>query len=165
MLTYMATLSKLCDDKVLLKGKGPLGPGRFYERGFYAFPGFVDWIKNEVKNRPTGRINSAMTPNEQLVERLRQWMAGEPMAEGPMFHDMRPSEDGVWELKTHDLRIFGWLYRPREFIAVCGGHKDDYEEPTKIKTYADDKRRVIAARDALPLDGAKFVIGKFHELV
>jgi hypothetical protein len=82
-----------------------------------------------------------------------------------MFHDMDPRTDEVWEMKTADLRIFGWMYRQREFIAVSGGYTDDYKEPTKIKTYADDRRQVILARDALPLDGDKFAKGNFDELV
>ncbi len=57
------------------------------------------------------------------------------------------------------------MYRPRELIAVCGGYADDYKEPTKTKDYADERRKVIAARDALPLDGQKFVTGDFNELV
>jgi hypothetical protein len=100
----------------------------------------------------TGRLASAFTPKEQLVERLRQWMAGEPMAYGPCFHDMEPREDGVWELKTADLRMFGWMYRAREFIAVRGGYADHYKEPTKIRNYADERREVVRSRDALPLD-------------
>jgi hypothetical protein len=82
-----------------------------------------------------------------------------------MFHDMKPEKDGVWELKTADLRIFGWMYRPRQFIAVCGGYTDDYKEPTKTKDYARDKRAVIEARTALPLDGRKFVVGAFDDVV
>ena len=113
----------------------------------------------------TGRLESALTPKEQLVERLRQWMAGDPMSYGPMFRDMNPREDEVWELKTADLRIFGWMYRPLEFVAVRGGYTDDYKDPTKIKNYADDRREVVKARDALPLDGDKFTTGGFDELV
>lgn len=87
------------------------------------------------------------------------------MAQGRMFRDMRPQRDGVWELKTADLRIFGWMYRPCEFIAVCGGYADDYKEPTITRYYEDDKRAVIDARNTLPLDPPKCVIGAFDELV
>lgn len=113
----------------------------------------------------TGRVQSAFTPAEQLINRLIQWITGEPMVHDRMFKDMEPQRDGVWELKTADLRIFGWMYKPKKFIAVCGGYTDDYKEPTKIKNYADDKRAVMTARNALPLDGEKFVMGDFDELV
>jgi hypothetical protein len=122
-------------------------------------------MRNEVPKMVTGRVRSDFSPKEQLIERLRQWMSGDPMAYGRMFKDMEPRTDEVWEMKTADLRLFGWIYRPREFIAVCGGYADDYKEPTKTKNYADDRRAVVRARDALPLDGDKLAIGEFDELV
>ncbi len=82
-----------------------------------------------------------------------------------MFHDMEPSTDEVWEMKTADLRLFGWMYQRRKFIVVRGGYADDYKEPTKTRTYADERREVVRARDALPLDDPKLVRGKFDELV
>jgi hypothetical protein len=122
-------------------------------------------MRNEVPKMVTGRVRSDFSPKEQLIERLRQWMSGDPMAYGRMFKDMVPRTDEVWEMKTADLRLFGWIYRPREFIAVRGGYADDYKEPTKTKNYADDRRAVVRARDALPLDGDKLAKGEFNELV
>lgn len=113
----------------------------------------------------TGRVQSDFAPKEQLITRLLQWITGKPMAYGRMFQDMQPRSDEVWELKTADLRIFGWMYRPRKFIAVRGGYADDYKEPTKNKNYGDDRNEVLKAREALPLDGNKFATGAYHELV
>ena len=161
----MATLSNLLEDKALVRVTIRLKRGQFHDRKLYAFPECVEWMRSEVPNLVTGRINAAMTPLEQLRERLRQWMAGEPMRDGPWFHDIEPKEHGIWELKTADLRVFGWMYRPRTFIAVRGGYADDYKEPTKNKTYADERRYVIAVRDGLPLDAEKFVLGDFDDLV
>jgi hypothetical protein len=161
----MATFDSLLTSKKLIPVALRLRRGQFPERKIYAYPECVEWMRNEVPKMITGRVASDFTPLEQLVERLRQWIAGDPMEYGRMFHDMDPRTDDVWEMKTADLRIFGWMYRPRQFIAVRGGYADDYKEPTKIKTYADDRREVVKARDALPLDGEKFVTGGFNGLV
>ncbi len=163
----MATFSKLLEDRVLIRVTVPLGRNQFHERKIYTFPDCLEWMRNDVPAMVTGRIGSAFTPHEQLIERLRQWMAGDPMAYGPMFRDMKHPKDidGVWELKTADLRIFGWMYRPKEFIAVRGGYADDYKEPTKTKNYADDKRAVARARDSLLLDGDKYAMGEFDDLI
>ncbi len=67
-------------------------------------------------------------------------------------------------MKTDDLWIFGWLYKPGTFVAVRGGYADDYKEPTKTKNYADDMQAVVAVRDALPLDGGKIYRGDFNDL-
>lgn len=163
----MATLTKLVEDKLLIRVTVPLGRRQFHERKIYAFPDCLVWMRDDVPKMVTGRVASAFTPSEQLIERLRQWIAGDPMVFGRMFRDMEyPKDiDGVWELKTADLRIFGWMYRPKEFVAVRGGYTDDYKEPTKIRNYADDKREVAKARDSLPLDGDKYVTGNFDEIV
>jgi hypothetical protein len=149
----MTTFDKILDEKKLIRVKLPLPRRQFHERRLYAFPACLEWMRIQVPKMVTGRIASPFTPREQLIERLRQWMAGDPMDYGRMFHDMDPRSDEVWEMKTHDLRIFGWIYQPREFIAVCGGYADDFKEPTKIKNYADERREVVKARDALPLEG------------
>jgi hypothetical protein len=161
----MATFDTLLDQKKLIRVTRPLPRGQFHDRKFYAFPDCLEWMRVDVPKMVAGREQSAFTPYEQLMERLRQWMAGDPMRYGPWFHDMDPQEDAVWELKTTDLRIFGWMYQPCSFIAVRGGYADDYKEPTKTKNYADDRREVVKARDALPLDGEKFAKGDFDELV
>src|ERR1043166_8313831 len=131
----MTTITKLLAEKGLIRVLVPLGRGQFHERKFYAFPECLKWMREDVPKMKTGRSNSAFSPHEQLVERLRQWMAGDAMAHGRMFRDMQPKSDHVWELKTADLRIFGWMYRARELVAVRGGYADDYKEPTKTKNY------------------------------
>jgi hypothetical protein len=160
----MATIGILLEEKKLHRVTVPLRRGQFHDRKLYALPDCFRWMKG-VRGMVTGRIKSASTPYEQMIERFRQWTAGEPMLNGPWFHDMEPCSDNVWEMKTDDLRIFGWMYRPREFIAAVGGYADDYKEPTKTKTYTQAMADVIAARDALPLDEPKYTEGEFDELV
>jgi hypothetical protein len=161
----MATFAKILEDARITRVKLRLPRGRFDERELYAFPECLDWMRKKVPTMVTGRIGSAFTPAEQLMRRLTQWIVGDTMVHNRMFKDMEPQSHGVWELKTENLRIFGWMYQRRKFIAVCGGYADDYKEPTKVKFYADDKRTVMVKRNALPLDGAKFVLGDFDELV
>jgi hypothetical protein len=161
----MATFAKLLEERRIIRITVPLPRGKFPERKLYAYPECLEWARTNIPQMVTGRVASDFSPKEQITLRLQQWIAGDPMEYGRMFHDMDPNTDGVWEMKTADLRLFGWMYRPREFIAVGGGYADDYKEPTKTKDYADDRRVVIAARNALPLDGQKFVTGDFDELV
>ena len=82
-----------------------------------------------------------------------------------MFKDLIPDKDEVWEMKTVDLRIFGWIYRPRIFIAVFGDYADLYKGRNSTKSYADALRKVKNARDGLDLDEPKFRGGKFDDLV
>ncbi len=161
----MATFDKLLAEGRIVRVKLRLGRGQFDERKLYAYPECLKWMRAEVPAMVTGRVQSAFSPKEQLITRLLEWITRKPMSYGRMFQDMLPRSDEVWELKTADLRIFGWMYRPRKFIAVCGGYTDHYKEPTKVKNYADDRNAVVEARNALPLDGDKFVTGEYDELV
>lgn len=161
----MATFNKLLQEKRIVRVTLRLGRGQFNDRELYAYPDCLDWMRVEVPKMVTGRVQSSLAPKEQLINRLLQWITGKPMVRGRMFQDLLPQGDAVWELKTADLRIFGWIYRPRKFIAVRGGYAADYKEPTKIKFYGDDRRAVVEARDVLPLDGEKFVMGDYDELV
>jgi len=161
----MPTFDKLLEDKVIIRVTVPLRRGEFHERKFYAFPLCLDWMRKDVPNMTTGRCQSPLSPKEQLEQRLRQWMSGATIVHERMFNDMLPHDKHVWEMKTADLRLFGWVYQPKAFIALCGGYADDYKEPTKTKNYADDVKAVVAARHLLPLDGPKFATGDFDELV
>ncbi|WP_439925702.1 hypothetical protein [Nitrobacter sp. JJSN] len=162
----MATFAKILEDKLVIPVVVRLGRGRFYDRFLYAYPDCLKWMKETVPTLETGRKKSAQTPAEQLILRLQQWVSGDPIKKGPMFKEMEyPRDNDVWELKTDDLRLFGWMYQPKKFIVASHGYADDYKVPTKTKDYADDVRAVMEARQALPLDGPKFVKGKFDDLV
>lgn len=161
----MATLTTLLDEKKLIRVVVPLTRKQFHERVFYAFPACANWMRNDVPKMVTGRLQSDRTPLEQLHGRLREWIAGEELRLGTMFSRMEPHTDHVCELKTPDLRLFGWMYQPKKFIAVFGDYADDYKPPTKTKNYADAVRAVLKARDSLPLDGAKFATGDLDGLV
>jgi hypothetical protein len=161
----MATFSKLLHDRVLIKVGVVLKPRQFPERKLYAFPDCWDWMRNEVPKLKTGTLQSAFTPLEQQIHRLRQWISGAPITYDRMFHEILPHERGVWELKTADLRYFGWMYRTREFVVARCGYADDFKGDTKKKTVADERDQVVARREALPLDGEKWKDGTFDELV
>jgi hypothetical protein len=162
----MATFDRIIEDKLLIPVVVRLPRGKFYDRNLYAYPDCLKWMKETVPTLDTGRLNSAQTPAEQLMMRLQQWLSGDPIKDGPMFREMsHPKDNDVWELKTDDLRMFGWMYQPKKLVIASCGYADDYKEPTKIKNYGDDVRAVMQARDALPLDGPKFVKGTFDELV
>jgi len=76
-----------------------------------------------------------------------------------------PHQDEVWEAKTPDLRIFGWMYKPRTFVAVFGDYADLYKGRNPRKSYDAAVRRVVRTRNDLRLSAPKFVSGTFDELV
>ena len=81
----------------------------------YGFPNCKKWIDEEVPKLNSGRLDADLTPSEQLDNLLHRWISGQPMRYDRAFKDLMPPEDEVWEMKTADLRIFGWIYRPRVY--------------------------------------------------
>ena len=131
----------------------------------YGFPGFVEWMKNEVPGLQTGRIQASEKPSVQLDRILYQWITGKRVAYSKVLKDLIPQQDEVWEFKTADLRIFGWIYRPRIFIAAFGDYTDYYKPPNPKRSYEQAKRSVLEARDKIDLDEPKFTGGVFDDLV
>jgi hypothetical protein len=60
---------------------------------------------------------------------------------------LRPHERGVWELKTVDVRIFGWVPMQNYLILHCGGDAEHlHEDLTRYKPYIDN---TVAFRESL----------------
>ncbi len=161
----MATLSTLPTVTRILV---PLGRGEFDEREFHALPSFMLFIQQILPAAAPGVIAARETPRQQMDTLLRKWNAGKPMSQGRAFDIMRPPTDSVWEMKTVDLRIFGWMHKPKCFVAVFGGLADDYKpqngnEPKE--SYKEAMERVVWIRDRLHLDEPKFVTGDYDAIV
>lgn len=117
-----------------------------------------------VPTLTTGKLQAAQTPLEQMDDILFKWISGRPMIYTRWIQDLMPDTDEVWELKTADLRIFGWICRPRTFIAVKGGYADDYKKRNS-GLYEAAKKSVIQAREELALDEPKIAKGTFDAIV
>jgi hypothetical protein len=134
-------------------------------RSIYGLSRFTNWMTNTLPNLQAGRLKGKETPQQQLDFRLFQWIAGKPIVYSRMFNDLMPHTDEVWEMKTLDVRVFGWMYRPLTFVAVFGDYADLYKGKTATRSYETAKADVIAARARLDLDLPKFTGGTFDELV
>lgn len=161
----MATIDKI---PIVTKIDIPLGRGEFEERKFYALPAFMNDLKNVVPSLQTGRLNAPMTPLQQLDDILHRWIVGKPFRYNRWLNDLSPQTSETWEMKTADLRIFGWIYRPKVFIGAFIGFTDDYKrqknQPAK-ESYEDARDRVVKIRERLDLDPPKFTAGVFDALV
>lgn len=163
----MATLHILIgrSPAALHKIEVPLGRGEQPERLVYGFPEFVRWIKEDLPALETGRLKAADKPEEQLDNILYRWIAGKEVSYGRMFKDLMPGPEEIWELKTADLRVFGWMYKPRVFIAVFGDYADLYKGRNPVASYTSARTKVKNARNILDIDEPKFATGSFDDLV
>jgi hypothetical protein len=164
----MATLDILTArvPPALYKIDVPLDPGELPQRAIYGFPEFQNWLDQTLPQLAPGRLRAAETPKEQVDFRLYQWVTGKDILYSRMLNDLMPGRDEVWELKTTDTRIFGWMYKPCVFIAVFGDYADLYKGGANARaSYTASRRRVVTARRRIDLDEPKFVTGTFDDLI
>jgi len=115
---------------------------------------FRAWVQSTLPALAADR--SEQSPAEQLDDLWARFCLGDVLVVDRHFKPLQHIADGVWELKTTDLRIFGWFPQKDHFIAVLADLK---RALVQNRSYGVYRRAVVAARDALPLDNPKFITG------
>ncbi len=124
-------------------------------RVIYAAADHVAWVRDVLPNLVADRAEQS--PAEQLDECWLRFCLGEELSYGAHFKPLLYAGRGVWELKTIDLRIFGWFPQRDFFVAVVAEQK---RLLIANRSYGTFIREVVAYRDWLPLDGDKFIDGE-----
>lgn len=125
------------------------------ERVIYASPKLTQWLQDELPLLGS-TWGIELDPIEQLAVWIETYASGKPLKFGWAFSPLRPISNGVWELKTADLRVFGWFHKVDHFVAHrahCAQHIKDY------KLYNGMAGEVIRFRDQLDLNAPKFIEG------
>jgi hypothetical protein len=123
-------------------------------RVVYGAANFPIWVKQILPGIAADRAEQS--PAEQLDDLWWQFCLGEALIYGKQFKPLRYVAEGVWELKTIDLRMFGWFPQKDHFIVVAAETK---RRLVGARTYGQYIRQVVAFRDALDLDDPKFIPG------
>jgi hypothetical protein len=155
----MATIHQLEREGVLARIQFKLTRFEFPSRELYASPGLVEWIKGPLhKMKPIDNLNSQ--PREQAHALLKKFVLGGSFTTPRMFRQLRPLESDVYELKTPDLRFFGWFHQRDRFLAICAEHIEVLKEPESGPLRYDALiREVCAFRDTIDLDEPKCLTG------
>lgn len=150
----MATIAKLEADGALIKISGVLYPHELECREIYGVPRFVEWLDGELADLgSTWRIETS--PREQVAAYIDEFVSGGWLEMTKRVRQINPVGEGVWELKTADVRIFGWFARRDCFIAVLGIPKQRLMDVKGL--YDGALRQVVMTRERLDLDEPKFI--------
>src|SRR5262249_38215357 len=98
-----------------------------------------------------------LTPFEQVDQKLRDFVLGLPMAYEVDRKQIEGHPYFIWELKTVDIRVFGWFASKGVFVAVAGAMRRNLKPANK--KYSRQIDRTVAFRSALDLDEPKFIKG------
>ena len=154
----MATAMVLENAGLIHKFDPALEPDEQEFRLLYASDRLRGWLENDLP-AVTSQFNIELSPLEQFDAFVATYAAGLPLI---FKRDFKPFTrkpiqslgDGVWYLKTQDLRIFGWFWKRDCFIGVVA------DTAARCKTYPlyhGYRGEVIRFRDQLDLDEPKFI--------
>jgi len=154
----MATLHELVETGYLEPLDAELEADEQPERLLYATPEFAAWVAATLPTLARD-WDGKQDPWEQVDDLLSRFVAGDALSHGRPGGDLaelEPLDHDVWELRTTDIRIFGWFVCRDVFVAVAG---DTAERVKRIRLYAGYRDEVARTRERLPLDKPKRVIG------
>ena len=152
----MATIMMLEQQGVLQRYDAVLGPRELETRRIFAGLRLVKWILEELPQLGSS-WNIDVTPAEQLDELLKKYVAGNILTYQHNFYPLIPHDQSVWELKTADLRVFGWFHMADCFIGVVADTAQRVKDHDLYRGYLGE---VVRFRSRLDLDEPKSIEGK-----
>jgi hypothetical protein len=150
----MATPEQLASKGVLVALEIPLDGAGHPWRTFLVTRHLYQWLQESLPSLEGDRGD--LNPTEQLYVRLADYVAGERLDLSRRLHVLQPAKDGIWVLKTTDLRLFGWFASRNVFIGACAGLKHEITRHALTGQYRDLAAR---QRHEMALDEPKCVYG------
>jgi hypothetical protein len=141
-LTPMTAIRSLVEKGDLLRIEVELAPHEQPRRLLYGTPNFVHWLEARMGSSEPSPGIADLTPAEQLDALFHAYLSGEVLDHTRQFRIIRAEANAVWELKTPDLRIFGWFAMKDCFVAVFGAWADRVKDFDLYRGYRLEVRRI-----------------------
>lgn len=159
----MSTLEECKNTGKLITIGGGLRRHQLPVRLLTATPPAVEWMKTVLPTLTTDNfIPGSTRPLEQADNLFRRFVSGADF-DPPVPHQMRPLGQGVWRLRTPDLRLDGWFPQKCIFVIANADQKRNTKKPGR-----DDLifQLVLETRANLNLFGGKYEESEdYHDLI
>jgi hypothetical protein len=152
----MATITDLLDSGAIIKIDVELAPRDQPLRLLYGTPQFVEWLRRILAGAEPPLRLGHIPPAEQIDDLFHSFLSGEQLIFTRQFRVVRAEDNAVWELKTPDIRIFGWFMAKDCFVAVFGNWTDTIKDHDLYRGYRIAIRRL---RRELGIDATLCVKG------
>ena len=106
-------------------------------RAIYLFKKVSAQIDDRIRDAASDR-QLETAPIEQFDAILADFCDGTELYTSEQFKCLNPTSQGVWELKTPDVRIFGWFHVKDVFIATAVDTKHRILEHNLYKGYINE---------------------------
>ena len=138
----MPTIAELIASGAILKIEVELAPRDQPLRLLYGTPQFVGWLREILDGAQPSRLLGNTSPAEQIDDLFYSFLSGAPLIFTKQFRVVRAEDNAVWELKTPDIRIFGWFMAKDCFVAVFGNWADTIKDHDLYRGYRIAIRRL-----------------------
>lgn len=141
-----------------------LDPGQLPERQIFLLPRAKAWLDTHLSGLENDGFNGgSKTPEEQLYILFNRFISGCEVLDPDLPpKQMQPVPSPVWELRTSDLRVFGWFCQHGTFIASAVNTKDRCVSHNLYAGYRTQCKNDIANLD---LDPPKFLMGEGRDVL
>jgi hypothetical protein len=151
----MATLIQLEERNELFRLDPALGTAEMEDRFVYILPHAMRWLERTLPALGS-TWNLEQSPAEQLDALMEIFCSGKRLSIGTRLKPLNHLSNGVWELKTADLRLFGWFPYKDFFIVSACNHTEQVKLLRLYRPYCEE---AVRFRNALELDEPKFITG------
>lgn len=151
----MATIVELVALGALVKVDPSLGWRELEMRCIYLLPRALKWLE-EVLPVTDSNWNIEETPEEQFDTLVYEFCSGVSLPVGKRFKALIHRGEGLWELKTADLRLFGWFVYKNCFVVSDCDTAGTVKQVGLYRGYCDQAEWL---RNLLDLDEPKFITG------
>jgi hypothetical protein len=162
----MATLLELERQGFLVRYDPELEARVLEQRQIYLSKVAEKWLDKVLPNLES-QWDLTESPLEQVDDLLAKFCSGSALSHGRQFHVMHPIAQGIWELKTADVRMFGWFVAKDCFlIGNCeSASRLKSANPNQASVYARNVAAAAGFRQILNLDEPKFLEGSDPNVV
>jgi hypothetical protein len=119
-------------------------------------PKLEAWIAQELPVL-VSPLGVELSPLEQFFALAQTFCSDEPLTYGDHFKPLYCRGQGVWELRTSDLRTFGWFPLKDHFVGVVANDATYIKDHDLYPGYIGE---VVRFRNQLDLDEPKFIQGE-----
>jgi hypothetical protein len=138
----MPTIADLVSNGAIVKIEVDLAPRDQPLRLLYGTPQFIAWLKDVLDGAEPPFGLGDMSIAEQIDDLFYSFLSGQQLIFTRQFRVVRAEENAVWELKTPDVRIFGWFMAKDCFVAVFGNWADTIKDHDLYRGYRIAIRRL-----------------------
>jgi hypothetical protein len=114
----MSTIDKLVSGGRLRAVRLGLQDDELPDRGLFGTDRLHEFLANDLAKIAAN--DAQLSPLEQVAALFGRYLTNVPLVLKSPISPLRHLDDAVWELKTTDVRIFGWFARKDCFVADGG---------------------------------------------